>query len=192
MALNRIPALIFILLLARPAMAQVDYKPTVTKMTVSGTSTLHEWTSEVTQVDWTGIVAINADNQVDIKNVSISIPVKSIKSTQGRIMDNKTWDAFNAEKNPTITYRVTSYQTKVVGSETLIDANGALSMAGITKTIPLQVKVRNANGQLVLTGSRKLNMPEFKMDPPSAMMGTINVGPDVTVNFKITLVPNKI
>lgn len=192
MAPNRTPALILIVLLALPAMAQVDYKPTVTKMTVSGTSTLHEWTSEVTQVDWTGVIAVNADNQIAINNVSISIPVKSIKSTQGRIMDNKTWDAFNPEKNPTITYRVTSYQTKVVGSETIIDANGALSMAGVTKTIPLQVKVRNANGQLVLTGSRKLNMPEFKMDPPSAMMGTINVGPDVTVNFEITLVPNKI
>jgi len=192
MAPNRTPALILIVLLALPAMAQVDYKPTVTKMTVSGTSTLHEWTSEVTQVDWTGVIAVNADNQIAINNVSISIPVKSIKSTQGRIMDNKTWDAFNAEKNPNITYRVTSYQTKVVGSETIIDANGALSMAGVTKTIPLQVKVRNANGQLVLTGSRKLNMPEFKMDPPSAMMGTINVGPDVTVNFEITLVPHKI
>lgn len=192
MAPNRNPALILIVLLALPAMAQVDYKPTATKMTVSGTSTLHEWTSEVTQVDWTGVIAVNADNQVDLTNVSISIPVKSIKSTQGRIMDNKTWDAFNAEKNPNITYRVTSYQSKVVGNEIVIDATGSLTMAGVTKAIPLQVKVRNANGQLVLTGSRKLNMPEFKMDPPSAMMGTINVGPDVTVNFEITLVPNKI
>ncbi len=192
MAPNRTPALIFAVLLALPTMAQVDYKPSATKMTVSGTSTLHEWTSDVTQVDWTGVVAVNTDNQIAINNVVISIPVKSIKSTQGRIMDNKTWDAFNAEKNPIITYKVTSHQSKVVGNETVIDATGSLSMAGVTKAIPLQVKVRNNNGQLVLTGSRKLSMPEFKMEPPSAMMGTINVGADVTVNFEIILIPNKI
>jgi polyisoprenoid-binding protein YceI len=185
-------ALVLVVLLALPAMAQVDYKPQVIKMTVSGTSTLHEWTSEVTQVNWTGLLTIDADNKVEVKNLVISIPVKSIKSTHGRIMDNKTWEAFDAEKNPTITYRVTGTQAKTGTQETIIEASGSLTMAGVTKVVPLQVKLRNHNGQLMLSGTRQLNMPEFKMEPPTAMMGTINVGADVTVNFEITLTPNKI
>jgi hypothetical protein len=34
-------------------------------------------------------------------------------------------------------------------------------------------------------------MKDYKMDPPTAVMGTIKVGPEVTVNFDLTVTPSK-
>lgn len=172
---------------------QTAYKTQVSKMSVTGSSTLHEWTSEVSQVDWTGLISVTANNELEAKNVIVTIPVKSIKSAHGKMMDNKTYEAFKYEKNPNIIYKVTGTQTKVTGNETTIEATGTLTMAGVTKPISLQLKSKLLpNGNLLLTASRKLKMTEFNMDPPTAMMGTINVGEEVTINFEVTLTPNKI
>ena len=181
------------LLVASASFGQQAYQAQVSKMSVTGSSTLHEWTSDVTQVQWAGLLTLQADQQLEVKNVVVTIPVKSIKSTHGKMMDNKTYEAFKHDKNPNIIYKVSDYKLKVSGSETLGEISGTLTMAGVTKSIPLQVKTKLLpNGTLQLSAARKLNMTEFKMDPPSAMMGTINVGEEVTVNFEITLTPNKI
>lgn len=45
------------------------------------------------------------------------------------------------------------------------------------------------NGDIQLTGSKKLNMKDFGMEPPTAVLGTIKVGPEVTVNFNLTISP---
>jgi polyisoprenoid-binding protein YceI len=175
------------------AFGQVTYKAQTSKLSVTGSSTLHEWTSEVTQVDWTGLIILNDDQQIETRNVVITIPVKSIKSTHGKMMDNKTYEAFKHDKNPNIVYKVTGTQKKGGGNETVTETSGTLTMAGVTKPLSLQVKSKTlSNGNLVITASRKLKMTEFNMDPPTAMMGTINVGEEVTVNLEITLTPNKI
>lgn len=172
---------------------QTAYKPQVSKMSVTGSSTLHEWTSEVSQVDWTGSITLTADSQMSATNVVVTVPVKSIKSAHGKMMDSKTYEAFKYEKNPNIIYKVTGTQTKTVGNETQIDVTGTLTMAGVTKPITLVLKSKQLpNGNLVITSARKLKMTDFNMDPPSAMMGTINVGEEVTVNFEVTLTPTKI
>src|SRR5687768_11849359 len=77
-------------------------KVKVNKMTVQGSSSLHDWESEITQAEWKGSFRIENLVLVEIKNAEVKIPVKSIKSTKGKIMDSKTYDAFNSEKYPFI------------------------------------------------------------------------------------------
>jgi hypothetical protein len=61
-------------------------------------------------------------------------------------------------------------------------------MAGTSKPVELTAKGKVlANGDVQIIGSRKLNMKDFNMVPPTAMMGTIKVGEEVTVNFNLTL-----
>jgi hypothetical protein len=57
--------------------------------------------------------------------------------------------------------------------------------------MPLKYKIL-PNGDLQFSASKKIKMTEYKMEPPTAMMGTIKVGDEVTVNFDITVTPNKI
>jgi polyisoprenoid-binding protein YceI len=169
--------------------AQVAYTSKQSKMSVQGSSSLHEWESEVTNVECKGSIIIDHSQLVEIKNVLVKIPVTSIKSTKGRIMDNKTYEAFNSDKNPTIIYKLTSVKISESGEYNVVAA-GTLTMAGVTKPIDLTAKARVlANGDVKISGSKKLNMKDFSMTPPTAMMGTIKVGEEVTVNFEILLTP---
>jgi polyisoprenoid-binding protein YceI len=156
------------------------------KMTVQGSSSLHDWESQITKAEWKGVFQVENLALVDVKNVEVKIPVESIKSTKGKIMDSKTYDAFNFEKYPFIIYSLTS--AKINQTAGTIDAKGTLSMGGATRPIELQAKYKVLpSGELQLTLSKTLKMTEFKMEPPTAMMGTIKVGDEVTVNFDITV-----
>lgn len=157
------------------------------KVTIDGTSSLHDWTSEVTKVEWKGIVTMEGNKVKEVKNVKVNIPVKSIKSEKGKTMDNKTYEAFKVEKFPSITYSL----TQLSGSASM-KVTGTLTMAGTTKTITMDVNSKAlANGDVQFTGKHTLNMKDFKMETPTAMMGTIKVGPEVTVNFDLTITPSK-
>lgn len=171
--------------------AQTTYKGKQNKMSVTGRSTLHEWESEVTQVESSGTLTLDGSQLIAIKDVVVKMPVTGIKSTKGKTMDNKTYEAFNSDKNPTIQYKLT--QAKISGSgDFTITATGNLSMAGATRPIEIIAKAKVlGNGDVQIAGSQKLNMRDFNMTPPTAMMGTIKVGEEVTIKFDITLTPNK-
>ena len=157
-----------------------------TKLTVQGTSSLHDWESDITKAEVKGIFQIESLQLVQVKDVEVKIPVESIKSTKGKLMDSKTYDAFNSEKNPYIIYTLTS--VKINAATSTLEAKGNLTMAGVTRPIDLQVKYKVLpTGELQLALTKSLKMTEFKMVPPTAMMGTIKVGDEVTVNFDMVV-----
>jgi polyisoprenoid-binding protein YceI len=101
-------------------------------------------------------------------------------------MDNKTYDAFNYEKYPLIVFTLTS--EKINSSNLTADLKGTLAMAGASRPIDVQISYKIlGNGDLQIIGSKKLKMTDFNMEPPTAMMGTIKVGDEVTVSFDIVL-----
>lgn len=180
--------LVFLLTFSISTLAQTPFTLKEKKVTVTGTSTLHEWTSEVQACTWRGSLLVNNNRVERIDAAEFSLKVADIKSTKGKIMDNKTYEAFDYEKNPTITYKLTSATV----SDPNIKATGQLTMAGTSRSIDLPTTAKVLpNGDVKITGSYKINMKDFKMTPPTAMMGTIKVGEEVTVNFDLTLTPIK-
>ncbi|MEO8147734.1 MAG: YceI family protein [Bacteroidia bacterium] len=171
------------------AFAQTNYSVKSVKATVNGTSNLHDWESEITKIECKGTFQSVNNTLKTIKNVFVKIAVEGIKSKEGKIMDNKTYDAFNADKNPFITYIFSSAQVKTDAMRSVtIEASGNLTMAGTTKLVSITAKGKVlANGDLQLSGSKKLKMTEYKMKPPSAVLGTIKVGDEITVNFELVL-----
>lgn len=185
---NPLLILVIVFLLPFAALAQTTYSIKEYKMTVQGSSSLHEWESDVTKAEARANVTIQDKQLKEIKDVTVKIPVTGIKSTKGKTMDNKTYEAFDSGKNPNIQYKLTSAKITASGAEYTIVANGNLTMAGTTKPVELTAKAKVlANGDVQITGLRKLNMKDFNMVPPTAVMGTIKVGEEVTVNFNITL-----
>jgi polyisoprenoid-binding protein YceI len=175
----------FLLLFVQAGISQDALQVKPNKMTVQGSSTIHDWESQTTKADVKGEFVVNNSQLKEVKNLEVKIPVESIKSTKGKMMDNKTYDAFNSQKNPYIIYSLNNARINEDGT---IEGNGTLTMAGVTK--PMQVKAKykilnNGDVQLVLT--RSFKMTEFKMDPPTAMMGSIKVGDEVTVNFDVVV-----
>jgi polyisoprenoid-binding protein YceI len=185
-----IKLIFFLTLIAFASQAQTSKLKSFT-FTISGTSTLHEWKSTVTKVEWKGLASVDAAKVLILQNIDITIPVKGIVSEHGRIMDGKTYEAFNTDKNPNITFKLKSFTQKVVSNDLLLAVEGNLTMNGVTNMIMLSITGKVlANGDLVFSGSRSLKMTDYKMDPPTAMMGTIKVGNEVTVRFDLTISKN--
>ena len=156
------------------------------KVSVKGTSSLHDWESSVDKLQARGAFSLSGNALSDVKDVVVKIPVKAIKSTKGKMMDNKTWDAFNYEKNPTITFTLS--ERKINPTKQSLIANGTLTMAGVSKSVELHLVYKILpGGELQVTGEHKLLMSDFKMEPPTAMMGTIKVGDEIAVGFQIIL-----
>jgi polyisoprenoid-binding protein YceI len=157
--------------------------------TINGGSTLHDWESKITTVEFKGSVKMKGNILQCIKNVEVKIPVLSIKSKEGKVMDDKTYETFEFQKNPFIIY--TCSDTKITEDaqhNITITASGKMSMAGVTKPYNLEGKGKIlANGNLQLTISSTLKMSDFGMKPPTLFMGTITVGDEITVHFNIEL-----
>jgi polyisoprenoid-binding protein YceI len=181
-----IPLLVLLLLVGITSPAQKAYSLKSHKMSVNGTSTIHDWESDVTKADWTGQLTVDGAAVKAVQNVMVTVPVEGIKSEKGGVMDDKTYEAFNYEKNPNITFKL----TKATITGTTIKGNGTLTMNGVTKSIVMTVTSKILkDGSVHLSGSQKLNMKDYKMTPPKAVMGTIKVGEKITLLFELTLTP---
>ncbi|MDX5326513.1 MAG: YceI family protein [Bacteroidota bacterium] len=169
---------LLLLALSTSLFAQTSLKPTSYTMSVLGTSTLHDWESKVDKV--TGSMTASSDLS-DITDLKVTVPVTAIKGGKD-LQDEKTYEAFNYEKHPNITFVLTETK-KTSNGMTLV---GKLTMNGYVKTIEIPVKKSESNGKVVLSGEKELDMTQWNMKPPSVMMGTIKVGPKVTVKFEVT------
>ncbi|MBK8706770.1 MAG: YceI family protein [Saprospiraceae bacterium] len=172
-----------------PVVKQVAFTLKSTKAVIKGSSTLHPWESNITQMEGKGSFETKDEEIVAVKNVEIKITVKGIKSKEGKKMDDKTFDTFKSDDNPYIIYTLSNAAVKINDSNAVtIEANGKLTMAGNTQSVPLSATGKKLpNGDLQLSVSKKLKMTDFKMEPPVMMLGTIKVGNEVTVVFDFVL-----
>jgi polyisoprenoid-binding protein YceI len=183
-------ALFLLALTVTNVKAQEVYTVKSVKAAVLGTSTLHDWESEITKIECTAHFKVENNSLKSIQNIHAKVLVKGIKSKEGKIMDNKTFEAFKYESNPYILFDAESAQVNMASGQAAVKAVGNLTMAGETKQVTLE-----GNGKLLPTGdfqievSKILNMTEYKMVPPTAMLGAIKVGSVVTVKLSLVLTP---
>lgn len=154
-------------------------------MTIYGTTNVHDFTEKVTQIS--GELVINAA-QKSVQSLEILIPVKSIKSPE-KLMDTYTYEAFNSEKNPNISFHLTEATgLKVTDKEIEVTVTGNLTMNGTAKKISVKITGKNPkSGVYQFKGAIALKMTEYKMKPPTAMMGMMKVGDAITLKFDLTL-----
>jgi polyisoprenoid-binding protein YceI len=151
------------------------------QVSISGTSSLHDWESKVSKATGGGSVTLSGTQITAVSDLHLSIPVKSIQSGKD-VMDSKTYEAFNEPKNPTITFKAN--KAAIQGNKMTLD--GQMTMNG--KTVPTKVTLTyTVSGKDInLVGTKIIDMTDFGMTPPKAVMGTIKVGPKVTVLFDVT------
>ena len=153
-------------------------------MTILGTTNVHNFQSKVTQMS--GDLVISGKK---VQSLKVDVPVKSIKSNE-KLMDTKTYEAFNAEKNPTITFQlIDAVIQKATAEDIVVAVTGNLTMAGVTKKVSFNTTGKALKaGTFQFTGSVALKMTDFKMKPPTAMLGMMKVGDAITLKFSIVLV----
>ena len=158
------------------------------KVTLAGTSNLHDYTATTTSVRLTRLqVASGADLAAlttpgTVQAFEIAIPAASLHSTRDGL-DKNMHKALKAKEFADIVFRLSRLEPK--GSA--LRAIGVLRLAGVEKEIAFDLVTATKNGTLVVTGSVDLLMTDFGIPAPKAMMGMLKTDPKVTISFETTL-----
>jgi polyisoprenoid-binding protein YceI len=158
-----------------------------TKVTVTGTSNLHDWETSVTNFD--GNLSVLMDENSSITGISllnVNFYSKSFSSGKS-IMDSKTTEALKAGTYPVINFKLSSItDKKTVNKIEQFTALGKLTIAGVTKDVSLSAFAAiGANGEVYFQGTKEIDMTEYGVDPPTALLGTLTTGKKVTVTYKL-------
>ena len=169
--------------------AQESFKSTSGKITIEGTSSLHDWDMTAGDFSINAMISRSADDELNVKNLILKVKVESLKSKKGNIMDNKTYDALKEKKNPYIYYTLDRIQSITNhGDYYLLKTVGDVNIAGVKKSIYMDVKAKMLNnGAIQFEGSKALKMTDFDMSPPTALLGTLKTGDDISILFNVTV-----
>lgn len=151
---------------------------------VEGTSNIHDW--ELSSNDFQGnLKAQLEDGQlVQINELNFAVVAESLKSGKGG-MDKNTYKALNTDKHQRITYQLQKVNNIDCTSKSncKVTTTGILTIAGTKKTIDMTFDAKVSGDRITLVGNQKLKMTDYKVDPPTAMFGTITTGDEVNIVF---------
>ena len=145
---------------------------------ITGTSSLYDWTMDVTEFDVSGIIT-----DTEVQDLQVVVKSKSMKSGKD-IMDQKTYKAVQAETFPDITFRA---KTLEISGE-VIRGKGTLEIASITREIDFTAQILSDDLQgMHLSGEAPMKMTDFDIAPPTAIFGTLKTGDEVVIKYDIFL-----
>ena len=164
--------------------AQFSINNGLSSIEIDGTSNVHDWTEVVETIKGSADATFSGNDLTNLSSLEITIPVKSIKSGKST-MDKNTYKAMDANKYPDVNFNLKS--ASISGNKVLCTGN--LTIAGKTQsvTVTTTYKVVPAKKQLILSGSYKMKMTSFGIDPPTAMLGAMTTGDDLTIRFNLVL-----
>lgn len=177
----------FLMALGCGLFAQEEFKLTKTAIKMTGTSTLHDWSADVTKVTGNGQLTFSNSALTGVKSLNLTMVANSIKSEKGATMDNNMQKALKAKSHPNITYSLTKVNsiTQKAGVYTL-ETEGKLTIAGTTNTVALSVTGKVTGNEVNFKGSKKLKMSDFKVEAPVLFLGTLKTDDNVTIAFDAT------
>jgi polyisoprenoid-binding protein YceI len=168
------------------------------EITVSGTSTLHDFHCKTNK--------LNAYLDVDpaytkdltkvarpIVSVQVTVVVKTL-TCGNKQMDNNMYATLKADENQVIKYKLSAYDI-LNGSAAAFAANtkGTLTIAGKEKAVDFKINAsRLDEGKATAEGEESLLLTDFGIEPPAFMFGRLKVGNEVKVKFNLKAGPTMI
>lgn len=176
--------------ISKISLAQTQYQSAAMKITVEGTSNIHDWDMNASKGTATAEFVFDANGTLtELSSLSFSMAAESLKS-EHTTMDNNAYKAMSASKYPTISFTATSSTVRHTGGNNyVIETRGKLSISSVTRDVDLVTNctVNPADKSINSTGSYKLKMTQYNVKPPSIMFGAIKTGDAVTIKFNFLL-----
>ncbi len=155
---------------------------------INGTSNLHDWHMTVVVSNCDAEFKTEGFQLKNIDNVNFSCKASDIKSDYS-IMDRKTYEALKADNYPIIKFSHLT-NTELVSDDRKFKGSlrGNLNVAGITKEVTIHFTgALDDNNACWVKGSVDLKMSDFKIAPPTALLGTLKTGDNISVTFSLIL-----
>jgi polyisoprenoid-binding protein YceI len=168
--------------------AQTVYQSKVFEIKLNGTSNLHDWQMKAKNGTSSVAFIVDANNIItSITSLNFTLPAKSLKS-EWTAMDNNTYKALKADKNPNISFVLSKGTVTPTSSNYYqLDCIGSLCIAGTTKEVELSAsgKYDPKDKSFTVTGVKKIKMTDFNVNPPTAVFGTIKTGNEISIAYNM-------
>jgi polyisoprenoid-binding protein YceI len=186
--LTAILAVSFPLISCSQAIAKLNLPDS--KVYVRGTSSMHDWEVAFEKYD-VEFSFRNSDNgKMSISNVKAVFAGASVTS-ENNIMTGKARDALMVREHPEIVF-ISDGAENIVLNEGKINGtlNGKLSLGGVSKSIDIGFSGNVKGDRILISGSEEVNMADYGIKPPTALLGTLKTGEKVTVELRLSfLIP---
>jgi len=187
---KRLAFFIFIFLFAFKANSQFKYH---TKddlnLLVSGTSTLHDWDMKAAKGEVNAVFTFDAKGQISgLSSLSFTTPAEALKSEHSG-MDKNAYKALKTSSFTSITFVSGSATvTPLDATSVTVKSTGKLTVAGFSKDVVIVAVCKlNADKSISVSGSQKISMSDYKIEPPTFMFGAVKTGNDITLKFSLTI-----
>ena len=176
--------ILVLILIAGSVLAQETYilNKSNSSMKVSGTSNVHDWAMDVN--NFQGYLFVNhAEDNYEISRVYFKAKAKSILSDK-KLMNKKAHEALKVDEHSSITFRLSEVKNlKTTEDKVSGTIQGDLVIAGKTNQIELTFSGKLKDNQIHIQDTYTLNMSDYNVEPPTAMLGSVKTDDKVLVNF---------
>lgn len=158
-----------------------------TQLFIDGTSSLHDWTCDVERTEGRFATSSTDDgSSFSVDSGSLSVSVDDIECGKGT-MNKKLRKALTINDAESIDFVLTAARVASTDDGDLsFDFSGDLSIAGTTRPVSLTAIGSSESDTIRLEGSYSLLQTDFGVDPPSALLGRLKTGDEVTIRFVVT------
>jgi polyisoprenoid-binding protein YceI len=165
------------------------------RVTIAGTSNIHEYTATTTKVRVTRAQLGDALAGASlwehalkpgvVEAFEIAIPAATLTSPKEGL-DKNMHKALKVQEHPDITFRLVRFEAKETAAGAA-RAIGMLKIAGVEREVALDITTKRAGATLTVQGQLDLLMTDYGITPPKAMLGMLKTDPKVTVTFETVL-----
>jgi polyisoprenoid-binding protein YceI len=194
------PIIILMLIIAiRPAGAQNGgnglYTPTEeSRLWIEGKATVNDYSCETSEMEGEAVLQDQANGR-EVREeavATLTVPAESLDCGKNR-MNKDMYEALKVEEHPYIRFELLSARLvddppSERGKKSTMVVTGNLEIAGVSREYQLEVEAYNeGSNRYRAEGSRALNMRDFDITPPTAMLGLIKADENLTVYFDIVV-----
>lgn len=165
---------------------------------IEGTSTLHSW--DVVAGEFNVNFSVpemwlqsteNWDGS-DVDKLEVVVPIEEMDGGRSR-MNRDLKEALRSEEYPEIkfTWSELEFENSGENNGKTAHVKGSLSVAGVTRDIEFRAEMNLVDqSRLQSSGSVEINMKDYDIDPPRALLGTIRTGEMIEIIFELELKRN--
>ena len=182
--------IVFSCLFLSSATAQVKYRSQDLTVKVTGTSSLHDWEIESNKGKVEAVLVLGPNYKITgVSGLKFTVQSESLKSGHSS-MDNNTYKALKTGQHESITFVLSSSTITQIDANTyLLKCVGNMTIAGTTRETDLVAQCKlSADGTFTCSGSKNIKMTDFNIKPPTAIMGTVKTGNDISIAYNLKIV----
>jgi polyisoprenoid-binding protein YceI len=174
------------------AAAQSPLSLSTARVTIAGTSNVHDYTASTTEVQLTrvqfaaGAAGVAFWDEVQkpggLAAFDVSVAAASLTSSKEGL-DKNMHKALKVKDHPAITFSL----KRMEGAPGALKAFGILRIAGVESEVTIPLTTIRKGDTLAVAGELDVLMTDFGIAPPKAMLGMVKAGPNIKITFEVLL-----